>query len=177
MAAMHDDGRSVAPPRRRTRRRRGALLLAVCAGWALMRFSPFPEQALRPPSSTVVLDRHGEPLRVYLAPDEMWRLRVSLDEVAPDLVEAVLAYEDRHFFRHPGIDPLAVMRAVWANLSAGRVVQGASTLTMQVARLMEPKPRYNPQFDLAGDGVIGSEAQVTTVNYASYGARFNYSFE
>ncbi|MDX1499571.1 MAG: TonB-dependent receptor [Woeseiaceae bacterium] len=43
--------------------------------------------------------------------------------------------------------------------------------------LLEPKPRYNPQFDLAGDGVIGSEAQVTTVNYASYGARFNYSFE
>ena len=59
----------------------------------------------------------------------------------PRLVQLLIAYEDRRFFGHPGIDPLAVMRALAQWATSGRVVSGASTLTMQVARLLEPRPR------------------------------------
>jgi penicillin-binding protein 1C len=105
---------------------------------------PLPIDRLHPPSSTVVLDRDGTMLRAFLAPDEMWRLRVASDEIAPVLKRAVVGYEDQRFWWHPGIDPLAIGRAFWANLRAGRVVQGGSTLTMQVARMMEPKARTLP---------------------------------
>lgn len=102
---------------------------------------PLPQDRLFPKSSTLVLDNQGELLRAFLAPDDMWRLRVERDEIAPTLVDAVLAYEDRHFFHHPGVNPAALVRAGFANLGAGRIVQGGSTITMQVARMIEPKER------------------------------------
>ena len=102
---------------------------------------PLPTDRLHPPSSTVVLDREGNLLRAFLAPDEMWRINVTAEEVSPALREAVLAYEDRRFYSHSGVDLIAVARAAWVNGRAGRVLQGGSTLTMQVARMMEPKPR------------------------------------
>ena len=74
--------------------------------------------------------RNGAPLRFYLAPDESWRFPVRLGEVAPILKQVVVAAEDRHFRRHPGVDPLALVRAVWSNLLAGHVVSGGSTITM-----------------------------------------------
>ena len=102
---------------------------------------PLPMDRLHPPASTIVLDRDGNLMRAFLAPDEMWRINVRADEVAPSLRQAVLAYEDRRFYWHAGIDLIAVARAMAANVRAGHVVQGGSTLTMQVARMMEPKPR------------------------------------
>lgn len=86
-------------------------------------------------------DRNSEMLRAFLAPDEMWRIPVSDTEVSPILRNAIVTYEDRRFYMHPGVDPLAIGRAFIANLQAGEVVQGGSTLTMQVARLMLPKSR------------------------------------
>lgn len=102
---------------------------------------PFPWHLLDRPVALEVTDRHGAPLRLFLAADERWRLPVSLDELPPELVAAVIASEDRRFGRHPGVDPLAVLRATWANLRAGRVVSGASTIAMQIARMAEPRPR------------------------------------
>ncbi len=99
---------------------------------------PLPPAALY---ASEVLDRHGGLLHVFPGADRHWRLRVRLEEVSPRYLEALIALEDRRFFLHPGIDPLAVLRALWQNLRAGRVVSGASTLTMQTARLIEPDSR------------------------------------
>lgn len=102
---------------------------------------PFPWHRLDRPVAVEVTDRHGTPLRLFLAADERWRLPVTLDELPPELIAAVIASEDQRFGRHPGVDPLAVARAVWTNLRAGRIVSGASTIPMQIARMAEPRRR------------------------------------
>lgn len=84
--------------------------------------------------SPLVLDREGQLLRMGLAPDEKFRARVALSDIAPQAVQAVLLYEDRYFYRHPGVNPLALGRAALAMLAGGRRM-GGSTITMQVARL------------------------------------------
>jgi penicillin-binding protein 1C len=117
-------------------------LLAAGLGFLLLdRLFPFPLERLERPAATVVEDRHGEPLRFFLAADERWRLPVSYDELPEELRRAVVASEDQRFFHHPGVDPLAVLRATVHNLRARRVVSGASTLTMQIARMADPAPR------------------------------------
>jgi len=113
------------------------ILLFLIAYWLF----PLPLDKLQPASSTVVLDRNGELLRAFLAPDQMWRIRVASEEISPTLKKAVIAYEDQYFYWHFGINPIAVVRAAFANLQARQVVQGGSTITMQVARLMQPKKR------------------------------------
>lgn len=105
------------------------------------RIFPLPTGKLNPPSSTLLLDKEGNLLRAFLAPDDMWRLRVESDEISTLLKQAVLAFEDRHFAYHPGVNLISIARAAIANLRAGKIVQGGSTITMQVARLMEPKER------------------------------------
>ena len=117
------------------------LVLALVSAFILDRLFPFPADRLEPAPSTRVLDRNGKPLRYFLAPDGMWRFPVTLDEVSPDLVTALIHSEDRHFRHHPGVNPLAVIRAMWSNLRHGRVVSGASTIPMQVARMADPRPR------------------------------------
>jgi penicillin-binding protein 1C len=104
--------------------------------WPLTR-PPFPADY-----STAVLDRDGDILRVFLNDREQWHLPPRPDAAVPEkLTAAVLLFEDGRFWSHPGVDPFALLRAAWSNLRAGRVVSGASTLTMQVARLMRPKAR------------------------------------
>jgi penicillin-binding protein 1C len=102
---------------------------------------PLPSSKLHPKASTVVLDRNGKMLRAFLAPDDMWRIRVSVDDIPSHLEMAVLGYEDQYFYWHFGINPISVIRAAIVDILAGRFIQGASTITMQVARLMEPKER------------------------------------
>ncbi|MDY7092154.1 MAG: penicillin-binding protein 1C [Acidobacteriota bacterium] len=105
---------------------------------------PFPLERLERlerPAATVVEDRRGEPLRMFLAADQRWRLPVTYDQMPEELRRAIVASEDQRFFRHPGVDPLAVLRATVHNLRARRVVSGASTLTMQIARMTDPAPR------------------------------------
>ncbi|HEX8665730.1 MAG TPA: penicillin-binding protein 1C [Beijerinckiaceae bacterium] len=89
--------------------------------------------------STVVLDRDGRLLRPFATEDGRWRLPVRAADVDPRFLAMLKAYEDARFDRHPGIDPLALMRAAGQLLGNGRVVSGGSTLTMQVARLLEPR--------------------------------------
>lgn len=102
---------------------------------------PFPLHSLDRPAATVVEDRRGEVLRLFLPADQRWRLPVAYDELPEELRRAIVASEDQRFYAHPGIDPVAVARAVVKNLRAGRVVSGASTLTMQIARMADPAPR------------------------------------
>jgi penicillin-binding protein 1C len=89
--------------------------------------------------STVVVDREDRLLRPYTTADGRWRLPVTLQQVDPRYVEALIAYEDKRFRQHPGIDPWALGRAAWQFATSGRIVSGGSTLTMQVARLLEPR--------------------------------------
>lgn len=128
-------------PRRVALAAAAALLLPPLAFLVLDALDPFPLERLRRPASTVVRDRDGVPLRIFLAADERWRLPVTLDEVPEELRRALVVAEDARFGLHPGVDPLAVARATWTNLRAGRTVSGASTIPMQVARMVEPKPR------------------------------------
>ena len=95
---------------------------------------------LAPATSTVVLDRHGALLSAYTVADGRWRLPVDLAAVDRGYLAQLTAFEDRRFRRHPGVDPLALARAAFQSLAAGRVVSGGSTLTMQVARLLEDGP-------------------------------------
>ncbi|MCA3574915.1 MAG: penicillin-binding protein 1C [Aestuariivirga sp.] len=90
--------------------------------------------------STLVVDRNGRLLRPFITKDGYWRLPVTSAEVDPRFVAMLIAYEDKRFFAHGGVDPWALARAVWQALSHGRIVSGGSTLTMQVARLLEPRP-------------------------------------
>jgi len=89
--------------------------------------------------SRTVLDRDGRLLRAYLTDEGRWRLPATRDDVDPRFLDALLAYEDKRFFSHHGVDPLAMMRAAYQLVSQGHIVSGGSTLTMQVARLLEPR--------------------------------------
>ncbi len=89
----------------------------------------------------VVLAQDGTPLWRFADHNGVWRYPIRIDQVSPYYLEALLGYEDRWFYQHPGINPLSIARAAWQNLSGGRVVSGGSTLSMQVARLLDPHPR------------------------------------
>ena len=91
--------------------------------------------------AAVVLDSRGQPLRAFPAGDGRWRFAAGPADVDPRFLALLIAYEDSRFRFHPGVDPLALMRAVGQAVTAGRVVSGASTLTMQTARLLEARPR------------------------------------
>lgn len=91
--------------------------------------------------STVISETSGTVLHAFLNDNDKWRMEVSLKEITPELSKAILFKEDRYFYYHLGINPLAIIRAVKNNLLKGRRTSGASTITMQVARLLEPKER------------------------------------
>lgn len=98
-----------------------------------------PDQLFNDPLATVVLDRNGALLSAAIATDEQWRMPPG-DSLSPKLSAAVITFEDRRFYRHWGVDLLAVGRALRDNLRSGRVVSGASTLSMQVIRLAQGNP-------------------------------------
>ena len=139
------------------------IILFMLANWCF----PLPKARLHPPVSQIVLDRNGEWLRAFLADDGMWRFshqsqqifnksapsltqnshygtNATTDTYSPLLHQAILISEDRWFYYHYGINPISIATAIYDNLKAGEVVRGGSTITMQLARLMEPKARNIP---------------------------------
>ena len=92
---------------------------------------------LSPAISQEVVDRNGVLLRAYTVEDGRWRLGVDGGQVDPFFIALLLDYEDKRFYQHHGVDPLALLRAVGQAVWKGQVVSGGSTLTMQVARLLE----------------------------------------
>ncbi len=88
-------------------------------------------------TSVEVVDRKGELLRAYTVADGRWRMAVTPDQVDPFYITLLLAYEDKRFHQHDGVDRIAMLRAVVQAAWNGRVISGGSTLTMQVARLLE----------------------------------------
>lgn len=138
--------------RRRSRRRialalaglvlAGGLVAALAGTIGYKRFAAGLGPLDLPPAaerSVVVLDRDGDLLRPYATAQGRWRLPVGIDDVDPAFVAMLIAYEDARFASHDGVDTRAVLRAGWQLVTNGAVVSGASTLTMQVARLLEPR--------------------------------------
>jgi penicillin-binding protein 1C len=118
------------------------LLLKITA-WVI----PLPNDALFRPSSTLIFDRSGKLLNAYLSEDDTWRIRTSLGQISPYLQQSLLGFEDRWFYFHPGVNPLALARALRQNIKLSHIVSGGSTVTMQIARMMEPKQRnYGNKF-------------------------------
>ena len=118
-----------------------AVVVAVTAGaaWWVHSLGPLPE-ASEIAVSTQVLDRNGHLLRAYAIPEGRWRLPATARDVDPRFVAMLLSYEDKRFREHTGVDALAMARAAVQWVTHGHVVSGGSTLTMQVARLLEPQP-------------------------------------
>jgi penicillin-binding protein 1C len=117
-----------------------AALILVAAAVALDRLFP-PDLAKLADRSTLVTDAEGRLLAPFTTGDGKWRLPVTVGEVDARYLRMLVAYEDKRFAHHPGVDPLALARALVQWARAGRVVSGASTLTMQTVRLLEPRPR------------------------------------
>ncbi len=126
---------------RRWLRRLAFFLIGVSLGALILdRLFPLP---LPDPDrgSTVVLARDGSPLRAFADAEGIWSYPVSLSDVSPLYLEALVNYEDRWFWHHPGINPVAALRALGQLLGSRHIVSGGSTLTMQVARILEPHSR------------------------------------
>lgn len=92
-------------------------------------------------SSAIAIDRHGKLLRAFTTRDGRWRLPITVKDVDPRFLAMLKMYEDRRFDDHTGVDMSGMARAVWQLARNGRVVSGGSTLTMQVARLLEPRAK------------------------------------
>ncbi len=114
----------------------GALILLGLE--SLVRATQLPNPRLA--TSTLVLDRHGRLLRPFPVDGGRWRLPVALDEVDPRYLSLLLFVEDRRFYAHAGVEARALLRAAWQLMTAGRVVSGGSTLTMQLVRLLDGRP-------------------------------------
>ncbi len=126
-------------------RRSFALLLSslwlLAAAGALLDFLFPPDLARLATVGTEIRDRDGRPLALLPAPGGVWRFRTDPAKVSPLLTKLLVTIEDRRFHLHPGVDPIALVRASGQFVRSGRVVSGGSTLAMQAARLLEPRPR------------------------------------
>lgn len=91
--------------------------------------------------SKLILDKNGELLNASLSADQQWVMKASLSEVHPLLLKTFIAKEDKWFRYHPGVNPVALFRALWQNITHKKRVSGASTITMQVIRMLEPRER------------------------------------
>lgn len=134
---------------RRTWRHRSGLILAILR-WGTVSIlvlllvldllfpPPLPRQR---DTSTLVVAGDGSPLRAFADAEGVWRYPAPVDAISPLYLQALLGYEDRWFWRHPGINPVALLRASGQMLRQRRIVSGGSTLTMQVARILDPHTR------------------------------------
>lgn len=128
----------------RSKLKRGGKWLLIVSGGLFLLFLllqwifPLPDQV---EYSTIVTDNKGEVIHAFLTKDQKWRMKTSLDEISPLLRKTIVEKEDQYFYYHPGVNLLAVGRAMVRNIFRLKRTSGASTITMQVARALEPKRR------------------------------------
>src|SRR5580704_10466745 len=117
----------------------GLLIAVVFVAFLLLNWIfPLPDKV---EYSTIITDDRGEVIHAFLTKDQQWRMRTELSEISPLLRKTIIEKEDKYFYYHPGINPLAMVRALARNILHGRRTSGASTITMQVARALEPRRR------------------------------------
>ncbi len=114
------------------------VIFSVLLFFLLHFFFPLPDKI---EYSTIITGNKGEVLHAFLTKDEKWRMKTSLDEVSPLLRTTIIEKEDKLFYNHKGVNPFAMARALTKNIFKGKRTSGASTITMQVARALEPKSR------------------------------------
>jgi penicillin-binding protein 1C len=102
---------------------------------------PVPKAKLHRPSSSFIYSGDGRLLNCFISRDGFWRKPVKLADISPLLIKSVIATEDRWFYYHPGFNPISLAAAAIDNIRAGKAVRGGSTITMQIARMIEPKSR------------------------------------
>ena len=102
---------------------------------------PLDKHKIFKPVSQTIYDKDNKLLRAFLSSDEKWRMPVKLNEVSRYLINAVITTEDRYFYYHPGVNPWAIARAIYLNIKYRKIISGGSTITMQVARMMEHRER------------------------------------
>src|ERR1700727_799406 len=112
----------------------GIFLTFLLANWVF----PLPD---RIEYSTIITDDKGEVVHAFLTSDQQWRMKTELGEISPVLRKTIVEKEDKYFYYHPGVNLLAMVRALGRNILHMRRTSGASTITMQVARSLEPKRR------------------------------------
>ena len=132
--------------RRRIIRTLGSGLLAAALGWFVLPFAVSLPAGLpgNPAASPVLLDRHGTPILHLTLPDWSRATPVVLEEIPADLIACTLAAEDKRFYQHGGIDPLATLRAGRDFLAKHRIVSGASTITQQLVKISSPPKKRGP---------------------------------
>src|SRR5690606_1871925 len=123
---------------KKTFRRLSVLLIPMIIFFAALLIVPLPSEKTY---STIIKDRKGEVIYAFLTPDEKWRMDTRMEEISPLLRKAIIAKEDKYVYRHPGVNPLAILRALWNNTVKWKRTSGASTITMQVAKALDPGPR------------------------------------
>lgn len=146
-----------APPaagasRARRWRRRGIFAASALSALAALLFALdrlYPLPPIDSGGAAVVVAADGTPLRNYPSRDGIWRYPVQPGQVSPRYLETLLTYEDRWFYWHPGVNPVALARAGWQWATNRRIVSGGSTLTMQVARLIDPELAGKPSRTLS----------------------------
>ncbi|WP_240622261.1 penicillin-binding protein 1C [Achromobacter mucicolens] len=133
--------------RARRWRRRGIFAASALSALAALLFALdrlYPLPPIDSGGAAVVVASDGTPLRNYPSRDGIWRYPVQPGQVSPRYLETLLTYEDRWFYWHPGVNPVALARAGWQWATNRRIVSGGSTLTMQVARLIDPQLAGKP---------------------------------
>lgn len=122
-----------------------SLCIVVCGivgYFAILHIFPFPYNSIKNIHySKSIYDKDGNMLRSFTGGKDLWLMPVELDEINPDFIKATLAIEDKRFFKHPGIDIRAVIRAIKLNITNRRVISGASTVSMQAIRILEGRDR------------------------------------
>jgi penicillin-binding protein 1C len=117
----------------------GVVVVGVCLSFLLANWVfPLPD---RIEYSTIITDDKGEVVHAFLTRDQQWRMKTELSEISPLLRKTIVEKEDKYFYYHPGVNLLAMVRALGRNILHMRRTSGASTITMQVARALEPKKR------------------------------------
>ncbi len=114
------------------------LLLSLSLFLLMDRLWPLPVESFEQRHfAQVVVDKEGLPLRAFADGQGVWRYPTTVDQVSPLYLQALINYEDRYYYQHLGINPVSIIRAAWQRIKHGRFISGASTLTMQVARIMQ----------------------------------------
>lgn len=117
-----------------------ALLIATLSLVISFECTSLPER-LSESHSPILLYEDGSVAHIQLAPDDRWRTEANLNRIDPAYIQALLTIEDERFYWHTGFDPLSITRALFQNILSGEIISGASTLTMQLVRIVEPRPR------------------------------------
>jgi len=117
------------------------VVILLCSLWIANRCYPLLLPDQQQDFASVILDDQGYPLRAFADQQGVWRYKVDMKEVSEEYLLALIAYEDRYFYQHPGVNPISFLRAAWQYLIHQRIVSGGSTITMQVARILHSHPR------------------------------------